>query len=75
MEDLYTSQLDQQNRTHNWTSTEPARRTRISKGIYWNQEGTKWLKMKQMGTFKGNVWLNRIWTFMTSHVTIQSDKN
>ena len=29
-------------------------------------------KRKQMGTFKGNVWIIRIWTFMTSHVTIQS---
>ena len=32
-------------------------------------------KRKQMGTFKGNVWIIRIWTFMTSHVTIQSIYN
>ena len=75
MEDQSTSQLDQQNRTINRTSTNPDRRTTKNKGIYWTRERTTWSKRIQMGTFKGNEWLIRIWTFMTSHVTIQSLKN
>ena len=67
------SQQDQQDRTRNRTATESTKWTKRkeSTGIWKEWHGKK----KQMGTFKGNVWIIRIWTFMTSHVTIQSIYN